>query len=105
MQIRIIKVGSLQTNCYILVKDGNCIIIDPGDQFYSIVKTLGAFSKDGNGQVNYYEEWNNDRYRSHINAVSLIRNDNLAFAEQDGKLHIKLGFYDFDYTLKICLCK
>ena len=36
MQIRIIKVGNLQTNCYILVKDGNCIVIDPGDQFYSI---------------------------------------------------------------------
>ena len=74
-------------------------VYDSGDQFYSIVKTLGAFSEDGNGQVNYYEEWNNDRYRSHINAVSLIRNDNLAFAEQDGKLHIKLGFYDFDETM------
>lgn len=36
MQVRIIKVGNLQTNCYILVKDGNCMIIDPGDQFYSI---------------------------------------------------------------------
>ena len=74
-------------------------IYDSGDQFYSIVKTLGAFSEDGNGQLNYYEEWNNDRYRSHINAVSLIRNDNLAFAEQDGKLHVKLGFYDFDETM------
>lgn len=74
-------------------------IYDSGDQFYSIVKTLGAFSGDGNGQINYYEEWNNDRYRSHINAVSLIRNDNLAFAEQDGKLHIKLGFLDFDENM------
>lgn len=72
---------------------------DSWDQFYSIVKTLGAFSEDGKGQVNYYEEWNNDRYRSHINAVSLIRNDNLAFAEQDGNLHIKLGFYGFDETM------
>lgn len=74
-------------------------VYDSGDQFYSIVKTLGAFSEDGNGQANYYEEWNNDRYRSHINAVSLIRNDNLSFAEQDGKLHIKLGFYDFDEAI------
>lgn len=41
MQIRIIKVGSLQTNCYILIKDGNCIIIDPGDQFYSIEHQIG----------------------------------------------------------------
>ncbi len=74
-------------------------VYDSGKQFYSIVKTLGAFSEDGNGQINYYEEWNNDRYRSHINAVSLIRNDNLAFAEQDGESHIKLGFYGFDETM------
>lgn len=71
-------------------------LYDAGNNFYSIVKTLGAFSEDGNGLINYYDEWNNDRYRSHINAVSLIRNDNLAFAEQDGKQHIKLGFYNFE---------
>lgn len=41
MQIRIIKVGSLQTNCYILEKDGNCMIIDPGDQFFSIQHQIG----------------------------------------------------------------
>lgn len=41
MQIRIIKVGNLQTNCYVLVKDGNCIVIDPGDQFYSIEHQIG----------------------------------------------------------------
>ena len=68
---------------------------DAGNNFYSIVKTLGAFSNNGEGYTNYYDEWNNDRYRSHVNAVSLIRNDNLAFAEQDGKQHIKLGFYNF----------
>ena len=73
----------------------NIKLYDAGTNFYSIVKTLGAFSEDGIGLTNYYDEWNNDRYRSHINAVSLIRNDNLAFAEQDGKLHIKLGFYNF----------
>ena len=73
----------------------NIKLYDAGTDFYSIVKTLGAFSEDGQGLTNYYDEWNNDRYRSHINAVSLIRNDNLAFAEQDGKQHIKLGFYNF----------
>lgn len=73
----------------------NIKLYDSGTNFYSIVKTLGAFSKDGQGLINYYDEWNNDRYRSHINAVSLIRNDNLAFAEPDGKQHIKLGFYNF----------
>ena len=42
MQVRIIKVGNLQTNCYILVKDGNCLVVDPGDQFYSIDTQIGT---------------------------------------------------------------
>lgn len=71
-------------------------LYDAGTDFSAIVKTLGAFSEDGLGEKNYYEEWNDDRYRSRINAVSLIRNDNLAFAEQDGKMHVKLGFFNFD---------
>ena len=43
-----------------------------------------------------FDEWNNERYRSHINAVILIRNDNLAFAEVDGKHHAKVVFLEFD---------
>ena len=69
---------------------------DSGENFYAIVKTLGAFSGDGKDTENYYLEWNDNRYRSHVNAVSLIRHDNLAFAEQDGNVHIKLGFLNFD---------
>ncbi len=72
---------------------------DSGNDFYSVIKVLGAFTDEGKSENNYYEEWNDPRYRSHINAVSLIRNDNLAFAENDGKLHIKLGFADFDETM------
>ena len=68
---------------------------DLGENFYCLAKTLGAFSSDGSGSLNYYEEWNNARYRSHINAISCIRNDNLAFSETDGKNHIKLGFSSF----------
>ena len=69
---------------------------DSGNEFYAIVKTLGAFNYDDKSSENYYEEWNNKKYTSHVNAVSLIRNDNLAFAEQDGKTHIKLGFLNFN---------
>lgn len=68
---------------------------DSGEEFYAIVKTLGAFSDDGKETNNYYLEWNDQRYRCHVNAVSLIRNDNLAFAEQDEDIHVKLGFLNF----------
>ena len=49
MEVRKIKVGYLQTNCYILVDEGKCIVIDPGDQFYSIQDQIGnnKFADDG----------------------------------------------------------
>ena len=36
MEIKIVKVGFLQTNCYIIIKDNNYLIIDPGDEFNKI---------------------------------------------------------------------
>lgn len=41
MNIKRIVVGELECNCYILEKDGNILIIDPGDEFdkvFSIIK-------------------------------------------------------------------
>ena len=42
MEVRKIKVGYLQTNCYILVHENKCLVIDPGDQFYSIQEQIGS---------------------------------------------------------------
>lgn len=36
MEIKCVVVGNLETNCYILNKDGYVIIIDPGDDFNKI---------------------------------------------------------------------
>lgn len=36
MNIKNIKVGMLNTNCYILENDDECLIIDPGDEFDKI---------------------------------------------------------------------
>ena len=41
MEIKTIKVGYLETNCYILVKDNKCLIIDPGDEAYKIENVVG----------------------------------------------------------------
>lgn len=40
MEIKIVKVGYLQTNCYILKKNDNIIIIDPGDEYEKIKKEI-----------------------------------------------------------------
>jgi len=36
MNIKNVVVGNLETNCYILEKDTECLIIDPGDEFNKI---------------------------------------------------------------------
>ncbi len=41
MNVRILKVGYLETNCYILEKNNSCLIIDPGDNAYFIKQQLG----------------------------------------------------------------
>ena len=41
MKIEKIEVGYLDTNCYILKKDDECIINDPGDEFKKIKQAVG----------------------------------------------------------------
>lgn len=40
MKIEKLIVGNYQTNCYILTNNNNCIIIDPGDEFEKIKKSI-----------------------------------------------------------------
>jgi glyoxylase-like metal-dependent hydrolase (beta-lactamase superfamily II) len=40
MQVKTVKVGYLQTNCYILIKGNDCLIIDPGDEEEKIIKEI-----------------------------------------------------------------
>ena len=41
MQVKIVKVGNLRTNCYILIEDKKAIVIDPGDEFNKIKYAIG----------------------------------------------------------------
>lgn len=40
MNLKIVPVGFLQTNCYILEKGNKCLVIDPGDEFYNIKQNI-----------------------------------------------------------------
>ena len=44
MNIETIKVGRLETNCYILESEGKVLVIDPGDDYYILKRSL--FEKD-----------------------------------------------------------
>lgn len=41
MKVDIVKVGYLQTNCYILSIDNKCLVIDPGDEYKKIKEVIG----------------------------------------------------------------
>lgn len=41
MRVKLIKVGKLRTNCYILTEGNNCVVIDPGDDFPNIRSQIG----------------------------------------------------------------
>lgn len=41
MNIKILKLGSLETNCYILKKDNKVIVIDPADEADKIISEIG----------------------------------------------------------------
>jgi len=37
MRIKIVQVGELEENCYIVEKNNKCLIIDPGSEFNKIL--------------------------------------------------------------------
>ena len=41
MNIKCVVTGYLDENCYILSKNGNCLIVDPGDDFLKIKEAIG----------------------------------------------------------------
>lgn len=42
MKIKRIIVGPLETNCYILIKNNEVLVIDPGDDYDKIIREMGA---------------------------------------------------------------
>jgi len=41
MEVKNVITGYLDENCYILVKDGTCLIVDPGDDYNKIKEEIG----------------------------------------------------------------
>ena len=47
MLIKRVVVGDLETNCYLLIKDNDCLVIDPGDEYKKIVNEINDLSCKG----------------------------------------------------------
>ena len=41
MDIKCVVTGYLDENCYVLIKDGNCLVVDPGDNYPLIKNAIG----------------------------------------------------------------
>ena len=41
MEIKTVLTGYLDENCYILINNGNCLVIDPGDDYNKIKEEIG----------------------------------------------------------------
>ena len=41
MEVKTVVTGYLDENCYILIKDGNCLVVDPGDEYNKIKEAVG----------------------------------------------------------------
>ncbi len=47
MTLERVVVGPLETNCYLLKKDGQCLVIDPGEEYDKIKKSIGKWKVVG----------------------------------------------------------
>lgn len=66
MKVKVIKVGYLETNCYLLIKNNNCLIIDPGDESDNIINEIGNLNVVGIIVTHYHFD--------HIGALDEIKN-------------------------------
>ena len=41
MEIKTVVTGYLDENCYICIQDGNCLVVDPGDDYNKIKEEIG----------------------------------------------------------------
>lgn len=44
MKVKTIKVGDLETNCYLIIDNNKCIIVDPGDESANIIKQIESLN-------------------------------------------------------------
>lgn len=66
MTIKTVKVGWLETNCYIISIDNECLIIDPGADYNKIVREVGSLKPIGIIVTHYHFD--------HIGALEEVKN-------------------------------
>lgn len=66
MTVKTVKVGFLETNCYIISINNECLIIDPGADYNKIVREVGSLKPIGIIVTHYHFD--------HIGALEEVKN-------------------------------
>lgn len=91
MEIDVLKVGTLQANCYILTKGNDCLIIDPGAEYKKIMDKIKNYNLLG---ILVTHEHND-----HIGCVKRIvkaKNCKLFYKANLNEKEYQVGPFDFD---------
>lgn len=86
MEIKKIVVGPLETNCYILIKDKKCLIIDPGADYDYIVSSVENNQVVGLVVTHYHFD--------HVGALDKIKNNYNTFVYDKNNLKKGLNAID-----------
>lgn len=57
MEIKILKLGVLRTNCYIVIKNGNSLIIDPKTGKWWLLRMIYLDYVDFEEKINYSHDY------------------------------------------------
>lgn len=90
MNIKCIVVGWLQENCYIITKNNDAIIVDPGDEFDKIETNLSNYNIKAVLITHYHDD--------HIGALdSVVNKYNVPiFDYKSVNKNVKIGDFDFE---------
>ena len=117
MKVKTIKVGELKTNCYIIIKNNKCLIVDPGDEYEKIkrelddiklcgilithhhfdhVGALNQFKNDYKVKTYDYKDYSDD------DKIISIEDFNFKMIETKGHSNDLVSFYFFEDELLFC---
>lgn len=87
MIIKTIKVGYLQTNCYIIIKNNEALIIDPGDEYNKIEQNLKGLNPQAILITHHHFD--------HIGALDKFKNIKIIDNKSEQKKY-KIGDFEFE---------
>ncbi len=91
MEIKTLVVGKLQTNCYIISNNNECLIVDPGDDYDYIIKNIDGMRLLGVLITHYHYD--------HIGALEKILNE-YSVKVYDSKLkHKNINISNFNFEI------